>query len=84
MICQDIVKALVTKRWNIEKLYNKLIQFMFDENFNDANNLNQQASLLVKHITKSCDAARTKKKHTARRKPEYWWNSEVEIMRNDW
>lgn len=56
---------------------------MFDENFNESNDVNQQAKLLVQHITKSCDAARTKKKHTARRKPEYWWNSEVEIMRND-
>ena len=49
-----------------------LFQFILDENLSDSNGVDQQAKLLVHHITKAYDAAMIKKKHIARRKPAYW------------
>ncbi|XP_069963983.1 uncharacterized protein [Bactrocera oleae] len=65
-LCQQKVQA---KGWRIETLDEDVFQFILDENLNETNNVDQQAKLLVHHITKACDAAMIKKKHTARRKP---------------
>uniref|UniRef100_A0A034VIB1 Putative 115 kDa protein in type-1 retrotransposable element R1DM n=1 Tax=Bactrocera dorsalis TaxID=27457 RepID=A0A034VIB1_BACDO len=56
---------------------------MLDDTLKEDTDVELQAKLLVEHISKACDAAMSRRKQTAHRKPVYWWNSEIALLRSE-
>ncbi|XP_049309471.1 uncharacterized protein LOC125777805 [Bactrocera dorsalis] len=81
-VCHQKVQS---KGWRIETLDEELYKLMLDENLNvnECDDIDQQAKLMVQHISKACDAAMNKKRTAAQRKPAYWWNREIESLRSE-
>ena len=55
---------------------------MLDENITVSSDANERANQLVKHISRACDAAMVRRSSSTRR-PVYWWNSEIAVLRRD-
>ena len=67
-----------TKGWKDETMDEEIFGQMLDENITVC------ANHLVKYISSACDAAIARRRSAFTRRPVYWWNSEIALLRRDY
>ncbi|XP_054083381.1 uncharacterized protein LOC128920325 [Zeugodacus cucurbitae] len=78
-----LTNSVQTRGWKIKTLDDELFRLSLEDNLNYVEDIDRQAEMLVKHISKACNASMCRKKFGACRKPVYWWNAEIDTLRRD-
>lgn len=78
-----LVRKVKTKGWKEDTIDEDLFKHMLTEDIPESGDINEMAKLLVQHICRACDASMIRKKQSFKRKPAYWWNSEIYQLRID-
>lgn len=75
------IQKAQTKGWKDNTLDEEMFVLMLDEELPNTTGVNEKANQLVRHISQACDAAMIRKRETGQRKPAYWWNDEIAVLR---
>ena len=77
------IKKAQTKGWKDETVDEHIFGQMPDENITISSDANERANHLLEHISRACDAAMVRRRSATTRRPVYWGNTEIAVLRRN-